>query len=181
MFLQSQRQGVNNMVSTLSPVIVTHRLILRSYCLGDESWYYKMSQRNHAHLERYEPENPAMVIKTKEDAKKIITDFVNEWKKGSHLFMGVFLKESEQFVAQLYIGLVHKSRSRQDVPSWHKSELIIEVKVNHRQETLHILLLVDSKQRYPLPDSGKSNWIKVKGSMQYLIGPSLFSYELNRR
>jgi RimJ/RimL family protein N-acetyltransferase len=68
-----------------------------------------MSQRNHAHLDRYEPENPAMVIKTEEDAMKIITDFVNEWKKGSHLFMGVFLKESEQFVAQLYIGLVNQN------------------------------------------------------------------------
>lgn len=97
------------MVSTLSPVILTNRLILRSYCLGDESWYYKMSQRNHAHLERYEPENPAMEIKTEEDAKKTITDFVNEWKKGSHLFMGVFIKESEQFVAQLYIRLVNQN------------------------------------------------------------------------
>ena len=97
------------MGSTLSPVILTNRLILRSYCFGDESWYYKMSQRNHTHLERYESENPAMAIKNEEDAKKIITDFVSEWQKGSQYFMGVFLKESEQFVAQLYIGLVNRN------------------------------------------------------------------------
>ncbi len=96
------------MGSTLPPILFTDRLVIRSYCLGDESWYYKMSQRNRAHLERYEPENPAMAIKTEEDAKKMITDFVNEWKKGSHHFMGVFLKESEQFVAQLYVGLVNR-------------------------------------------------------------------------
>jgi len=101
------------MGSTLSPILFTNRLILRSYCLGDESWYYKMSQRNHAHLERYEPENPAMAIKTEEDAKKMIADLVNEWQKGIHHFMGVFLKESEQFVGQIYIGLVNR-----DVPEF---------------------------------------------------------------
>ena len=96
------------MVSTLPPILFSDRLVLRSYCFGDESWYYEMSQRNRTHLERYEPENPAMAIKTEDDAKKIITDLVNEWKKGSHYFMGVFLKEPEQFVAQLYIGLVNR-------------------------------------------------------------------------
>ena len=97
------------MGSTLSPILFTDRLVIRSYCLGDESWYYKMSQRNHAHLERYEPENPAMAIKTEEDAKKMIANFVDDWQKGAHHFMGVFLKESEQFVAQIYIGLANRS------------------------------------------------------------------------
>lgn len=68
-----------------------------------------MSQRNHAHLERYEPDNPVMEIKTEEDARKMIVDFVSEWKKRTHFFMGVFLKESEQFVAQIYIGSVNQN------------------------------------------------------------------------
>jgi RimJ/RimL family protein N-acetyltransferase len=97
------------MDSTLSPILFTDRLVIRSYCLGDESWYYKMSLRNRAHLERYESGNPAMAIKTEEDAKKMIADFVDDWQKGAHHFMGVFIKESEQFVAQLYIGLVDRS------------------------------------------------------------------------
>jgi len=41
--------------------------------------------------------------------KKMIVDFVNEWKKRTHFFMGVFLKESEQFVAQIYIGSVNQN------------------------------------------------------------------------
>ncbi len=89
---------------TLPSKIETSRLILRSYREGDENWYFEMSQRNHAHLERYEPENPAMEIKTEEDAKKMIADLANDWKKRTHFFMPVFLKESKQFVAQLYIG-----------------------------------------------------------------------------
>ena len=97
------------MDSTLPSVIETSRLLLRSYREGDESWYFEMIQRNHAHLERYEPQNPAMAIKTEEDAKKMIADFVNEWKKRTHFFMGVFLKESEQFVAQLYIGPINRN------------------------------------------------------------------------
>ena len=97
------------MNSTLPLVIETSRLILRSYREGDESWYFEMSQRNHAHLERYEPDNPVMEIKTEEDARKMIVDFVSEWKKRTHFFIGVFLKESEQFVAQIYIGSVNQN------------------------------------------------------------------------
>ena len=96
------------MGSTLLPILFSDRLVIRSYTLGDESWYYKMSQRNRAHLERYESENPAMAIKTEEDAKKMISNFVDDWKNGVHHFMGVFLKEPEQFVAQLYIGFVNR-------------------------------------------------------------------------
>ena len=96
------------MGSALPPILFTDRLVIRSYCLGDENWYYKMSQRNRAHLERYEPENPAMAIKTEEDAKMMVANFVEDWQKGDHHFMGVFLIEPEQFVAQIYIGLVNR-------------------------------------------------------------------------
>ena len=95
------------MNSTLPTVIETSRLILRSYREGDEHWYFEMSQRNRAHLEKYEPDNPALEIKTEEEAKKLIVDLVDAWAKRTHFFTGVFLKESEQFVAQLYIGPVN--------------------------------------------------------------------------
>lgn len=97
------------MNSTLPTVIETSRLILRSYREGDEHWYFEMSQRNRAHLEKYEPDNPALEIKTEEDAKKTIAYFVNAWKKRTQFFIGVFLKESEQFVAQIYVGSVNQS------------------------------------------------------------------------
>ncbi len=97
------------MNSTLPTVIETSRLILRSYREGDEHWYFEMSHRNRAHLKKYEPDNPASEIKTEEDAKKTIAYFVNAWKKRTQFFIGVFLKESEQFVAQIYIGSVNQS------------------------------------------------------------------------
>ncbi|MHA1613829.1 MAG: GNAT family N-acetyltransferase [Candidatus Thorarchaeota archaeon] len=97
------------MNSTLPSVIETSRLTLRSYREGDEHWYFEMSKRNRAHLEKYEPDNPALEIKTEEDAQKTIAYFVNAWKKHTQFFMGVFLKESEQFVAQIYIGSVNQN------------------------------------------------------------------------
>ena len=97
------------MNSTLPSVIETSRLTLRSYREGDEHWYFEMSQRNRAHLEKYEPDNPALEIKTEEDAKKLIVDLIDTWEKRTHFFMGVFLKESEQFVAQIYIGSVNQN------------------------------------------------------------------------
>ena len=96
------------MDSTFPAVIETSRLILRPYREGDESWYFEMSQRNHVHLEKYESENPAMAIKTEKDARELILDLIKSWKTGTHFFMGVSLKESDQFVAQLYIGLVNR-------------------------------------------------------------------------
>ena len=92
------------MNSTFPSMIQTNRLTLRSYHEGDESWYFEMSQRNHAHLEKYESENPVMAIWSQEDAKKMIINFISDWKSRTHFFMGSFLKESTQFVAQLYVG-----------------------------------------------------------------------------
>ena len=95
------------MESTLPSKIETNRLFLRSYREGDETRYFEISQRNRVHLEKYEPDNPVMEIHSIADAKEMIFDFVNSWRARSHFFMGVFLKESDQFVAQLYIGPVN--------------------------------------------------------------------------
>jgi ribosomal-protein-serine acetyltransferase len=94
------------MKSTPPTIIETDRLTLRPYRVGDESWYFEMSQRNHDHLKRYESQNPAMTIKTEEDAKEMISDLVNDWNECTHFFMPVFLKSTEEFVAQVYIGPV---------------------------------------------------------------------------
>ena len=95
------------MKPALSSKIETDRLILRSYREGDEKWYFEMSQRNRVHLEKYEPDNPVMEIHGKDDAKKIVSDLVDAWRTRTHFFMGGFLKGSNQFVAQLYIGPVN--------------------------------------------------------------------------
>lgn len=94
------------MKSTPPLIIETDGLFLRPYREGDESWYFEMSQRNHDHLKRYESQNPAMTIKTEEDAKGMISDLANDWKECTHFFMPVFLKSTKEFVAQVYIGPV---------------------------------------------------------------------------
>jgi ribosomal-protein-serine acetyltransferase len=104
--LKAPRQGVIDMRSRPPSVIRTSRLVLRSYREGDESWYFEMSQRNYNHLKRYESQNPAMAIKTEDDAKEMISDLVNDWEECAHFFLPVFLKGTEEFVAQLYVGPV---------------------------------------------------------------------------
>ena len=97
----------SNMKSALPSKIETGRLFLRSYRESDETWYFEMSQRNRIHLEKYESDNPVMEIHSEDDAKKIVSDLVNAWKTRTHFFMGGFLKGSNQFVAQVYIGPVN--------------------------------------------------------------------------
>jgi len=84
--------------------IETNRLIIRPYHLDDAMWYYRMSLRNKEHLARYEYENPVMSIQTEADAVKVIRDFVSLWDERRYRFMGVFLKDTSDFVAQIYLG-----------------------------------------------------------------------------
>ncbi|MHA1881965.1 MAG: GNAT family N-acetyltransferase [Candidatus Thorarchaeota archaeon] len=88
--------------------IETKRLVIRAYSRDDAPVYYEMSLRNKPHLERYEAENPVMSINSKEDATKLMSDFIDVWTKGNPFFIGVFLKESGSFVAQIYAGVVDR-------------------------------------------------------------------------
>lgn len=88
-------------------LIQTERLLLRSYQIGDESWYYSMSQRNKSHLARYESDNPVMKINSEEDAEMVIHGFVDSWSAHKAFFMGGFQKDTLEFVAQIYIGVVN--------------------------------------------------------------------------
>ena len=83
------------------------RLYLRCYQPGDGPWYYTMSQKNRAHLTPFEAENAAMTIKTEKDAEIVVRSLAEEWAARNSFFMGVFDKQSHEFVAQMYIGAVH--------------------------------------------------------------------------
>lgn len=89
--------------------IETERLVIRTYSREDAPAYYKMSVRNKSYLERYEAENPVMSINSEEDATKLMSDFVDAWEKGNPFFIGVFLKDSRDFVAQIYAGIVDRN------------------------------------------------------------------------
>jgi [ribosomal protein S5]-alanine N-acetyltransferase len=97
--------GANSgMPSDISVPIETARLIVRPYSADDAVWYHKMSLRNKEHLARYESENPIMSIMTESDAEKTINEFISLWNGQKYRFLGVFLKDANQFVAQIYLG-----------------------------------------------------------------------------
>lgn len=86
--------------------IDAERLYLRPYQSGDGTWYYKMSQRNRSHLSRYEADNPAMTLENEEAAEILVRELANAWATRDCFFMGAFLKESDEFAAQIYVGPV---------------------------------------------------------------------------
>ena len=98
--------------SELPTRLETERLYLRSYRAGDGPMYLAVGLRNRAHLARYEAENPLMTINDEVEAENLIRDLVFEWEKGSAFFWGVFDRQTDAFVAQIYIGV-----SNRDLPS----------------------------------------------------------------
>ena len=92
------------MCSEISIPIETNRLTIRPYHINDAKWYYQMSLKNKEHLARYESDNPVMSIQTEADAEKTMKDFVTLWNEKRYRFMGVFLKDTNKFVAQIYLG-----------------------------------------------------------------------------
>jgi RimJ/RimL family protein N-acetyltransferase len=87
--------------------IETERLSLRCYQAGDGPWYCEMSHRNKPHLARYEAGNPVMKIETDEEAEIMVRDFAAAWTARNAFFMGAFRKDTQTFVAQVYIGVVN--------------------------------------------------------------------------
>jgi aminoglycoside 6'-N-acetyltransferase len=87
--------------------IETKRLYLRGYQAGDGPWYYTMSQKNKPHLAQFESGNAVMSINKEEDAEITVRDFAVAWAARSVFFMGVFHQVTNDFVAQIYIGVVN--------------------------------------------------------------------------
>lgn len=87
--------------------IQAERLYLRCYQPGDGRWYYAMSQKNRAHLARYESDNVVMSIQNEEDAEIVVRDLAAQWAARNCFFLGVFDKQTDEFVAQIYVGPVN--------------------------------------------------------------------------
>jgi ribosomal-protein-alanine N-acetyltransferase len=87
--------------------IETERLYLRCYQAGDGPWYYEMSQRNKPHLARYESGNAVMTIDAEEDAEIAVRDFAATWIARDAFFLGAFRRDTDEFVAQIYVGAVN--------------------------------------------------------------------------
>jgi RimJ/RimL family protein N-acetyltransferase len=84
--------------------IEAERVYLRSYQAGDGPWLYAVSQRNHSHLARYESDNFLLSIKSEGEAESAAQDLDAEWSNRDCFFIPVFEKQSNNFVAQIYVG-----------------------------------------------------------------------------
>jgi aminoglycoside 6'-N-acetyltransferase len=87
--------------------IQAERVYLRSYRAGDGPWFYAMSQKNRAHLARYEVGNVVMSVESEQDAEDLVRELAADYKAGNCFFMGAFDRETDEFVAQVYVGPVN--------------------------------------------------------------------------
>jgi aminoglycoside 6'-N-acetyltransferase len=102
------RQGENQiMLQRMPKCIETERLYLRPYQEADASWFYGMSQRNRTHLSRYEAQNIVMSVRREEDAPQVIQEMISAWDARDAFFIGAFDRETNAFVAQVYVGPVN--------------------------------------------------------------------------
>lgn len=86
----------------------SERLQIRCYQAGDGPWYYAMSQRNKAHLARYESGNAVMAIDSMADAEAVVRDFAAAWAERRAFFAAAFLRNTQEFTAQMYIGVANR-------------------------------------------------------------------------
>jgi RimJ/RimL family protein N-acetyltransferase len=84
--------------------IETNRLILRPYQKGDGSALFNVGLRNREHLSRFESGNFLLQIKDEDHAESEIKELINGWGKKEFFFFGIFEKEFNDWVGQVYIG-----------------------------------------------------------------------------
>jgi aminoglycoside 6'-N-acetyltransferase len=84
--------------------IETQRLYLRPYRAGDGPMYFAVGQKNRDHLARYETENFIRTLGSVEEAEQMVQELAASWEEQSSFFMGAFDKQTDEFVAQIYIG-----------------------------------------------------------------------------
>lgn len=84
--------------------IETERLYLRPYQAGDGAMYYAVGQRNQEHLSLYESGNVLMQLKDEQYAEIVVRDLAVDWIARNQFFLGIFDKDSHQWVGQIYIG-----------------------------------------------------------------------------
>jgi aminoglycoside 6'-N-acetyltransferase len=87
--------------------IEAERLYLRSYQAGDGPWFYAMIQRNRAHLARYETGNVVLTVESEQDAENLVRELAADFEARNCFFMGAFHRETDDFLAQVYVGPVN--------------------------------------------------------------------------
>jgi aminoglycoside 6'-N-acetyltransferase len=94
------------MLLNIPEQLETRRTVLRRYQAGDGPWVYAMIQGNRSHLARYEAGNVLMSIHSEQDAEVVVRELAAEWMARNSFFMCAFNRETDDFVAQIYVGPV---------------------------------------------------------------------------
>jgi RimJ/RimL family protein N-acetyltransferase len=84
--------------------IETERLYLRPYHAGDGPIYFAAGQRNRAHLAEYESGNVLNQLKNGAHAEAVVRDLAADWIVRKCFFIGIFVKETEAWAGQVYVG-----------------------------------------------------------------------------
>lgn len=90
--------------SSLPQRLDTARLYLRPYRTEDAPWYFVVAQRNRDHLARHESGNDIFNIHCVEDAAAVLGAFARSWHVRSAFPLGVFLRDTDEFVGQIYLS-----------------------------------------------------------------------------
>ncbi len=98
---------MNKMLLDIPTHFETERLIVRCYEAGDGPLYYAVGVRNRDHLQRYESGNVILTAKTEQEAETLVRELHADWVARNCFFMGAFDKETREFVAQIYVGIVN--------------------------------------------------------------------------
>jgi RimJ/RimL family protein N-acetyltransferase len=95
---------MNKVLLDIPTRIETERLYLRPYQAGDGPMYYAVSLRNRKHLARYESGNVLYQLESEEHAEKTVQALAAAWSERKSFFIGIFEKESDEWVGQVYVG-----------------------------------------------------------------------------
>jgi RimJ/RimL family protein N-acetyltransferase len=107
---QSQQVHASAMASPVNDFterLESKRLYLRPYREDDAAWYAVMTKRNHDHLARFESGNAAFGITGVPAARKVLRTFAALRRRQEAFFLGVFLRKTDAFVAQVYVGVAN--------------------------------------------------------------------------
>lgn len=102
----------------------SERFVLRSYRPGDGGLYYAAGQKNRQHLQRYEAGNVLLSPQSEAEAERVVTNLAEAWASRRSFFVGIFDKQSGDWLGQLYIGVV----------SWHTPEFELGYVVDRDHE-----------------------------------------------
>ena len=94
---------MHKMLLDIHTQMQTDRLLLRCYEPGDGQWYYRVGQKNQAHLQQYESDNVILSARSPEGAEISIREMIAGWVARNCFFLGAFEKTSAAFVAQVYV------------------------------------------------------------------------------